>query len=79
VISVALDVAKCAVPQMDLNAAATSAHVARRIRNLITDWLRIFYVVSWHRSLMVSSTAVDTNSADAAWLDLVVSLGQDLS
>jgi hypothetical protein len=50
------------------------AHVARRVRNLITDWLRIFYVVSWHRSLMVSSTAVDTNSADAVSLDLVVSL-----
>src|ERR1700739_4920546 len=60
VISVALDVAKCAVPQMDFDAAATSAHVARRVRNLVTDWLRIFYVVSWHRSLMVSSTAVDT-------------------
>jgi hypothetical protein len=59
---------------MDLNAAATSAHVARRIRNLITDRLRIFYVISWHRSLMVSSTAVDTNSADAVLLDLVVSL-----
>ena len=51
VISVALDVAKCAVPQVHFNAAATSAHVARRVRKMVTDWLRIFYVVSWHQSL----------------------------
>jgi hypothetical protein len=30
-------------------------------------------VVSWHRSLMVSSTGADTNSVDAVPLDLVVS------
>jgi hypothetical protein len=72
VISVALDVAECAVPQMHLNAAATSAHVSRRIRNLITDWLRIFYVISWHRSLIVNSVAINTNSAERRQLDLLL-------
>ena len=72
VISVALDVAKCAVPQMDLNAAATGAHVARGIRNLITNWLRIFYVISWHWSLTVNSTAINTSLAERLQLDLLL-------
>src|SRR5271154_5929505 len=45
VVTVTFDVAEPAVPQMNLDAAAAGAHVARGIYGLITDRLRIFNIV----------------------------------